>query len=77
MRRPTKAIPGNSTVRRVAYRADEELWSRRLTDVKYSRHEGRGDEVTDAQYPMVLDLPAAARLLGIGRTLAYELVRTG
>jgi predicted site-specific integrase-resolvase len=33
--------------------------------------------MTDAQYPMVLDLPAAARLLGIGRTLAYELVRTG
>jgi predicted site-specific integrase-resolvase len=33
--------------------------------------------MTDAEYPMVLDLPAAAHLLGIGRTLAYELVRTG
>jgi excisionase family DNA binding protein len=27
--------------------------------------------------PAVLDLPAAARLLGIGRTTAYELVRNG
>lgn len=26
--------------------------------------------------PAVLDVPHAARLLGIGRTLAYELVRT-
>ncbi|MDP9117356.1 MAG: helix-turn-helix domain-containing protein [Actinomycetota bacterium] len=25
----------------------------------------------------MLDVPQAARLLGIGRTLAYELVRTG
>jgi excisionase family DNA binding protein len=27
--------------------------------------------------PAVLDLPEAARLLGIGRTLAYQLVRDG
>jgi hypothetical protein len=27
--------------------------------------------------PVVVDLPTAARLLGIGRTSAYELVRTG
>lgn len=27
--------------------------------------------------PVVIDLPTAARLLGIGRTSAYELVRTG
>ena len=27
--------------------------------------------------PAVLDVPAAADLLGVGRTLAYELVRTG
>jgi hypothetical protein len=33
--------------------------------------------MTELQYPPVLDLPAAARLLGIGRTLAYQLVRTG
>jgi predicted DNA-binding transcriptional regulator AlpA len=26
--------------------------------------------------PPVIDLPSAARLLGIGRTAAYELVRT-
>jgi excisionase family DNA binding protein len=25
----------------------------------------------------VLDVPTAARVLGIGRTMAYELVRTG
>ena len=32
---------------------------------------------TDAHdLPPVIDLPAAARLLGIGRTAAYELVRT-
>ncbi len=30
-----------------------------------------------ADLPSVLDLPAAARLLGIGRTKAYELVRDG
>jgi|SRR3954468_1589439 len=29
-----------------------------------------------AVLPAVLDVPQAARLLGIGRTLAYELVRT-
>jgi predicted DNA-binding transcriptional regulator AlpA len=29
-----------------------------------------------APLPAVLDVPQAARLLGIGRTLAYELVRT-
>lgn len=27
--------------------------------------------------PAALDVPTAARLLGIGRTMAYELVRTG
>jgi hypothetical protein len=27
--------------------------------------------------PVVVDLPTAAAVLGIGRTLAYELVRTG
>jgi predicted DNA-binding transcriptional regulator AlpA len=27
--------------------------------------------------PTVLDVPTAARVLGIGRTMAYELVRTG
>lgn len=27
--------------------------------------------------PPVVDLPTAARLLGIGRSAAYELVRTG
>jgi excisionase family DNA binding protein len=27
--------------------------------------------------PAMLDVPQAAELLGIGRTLAYELVRTG
>ncbi len=27
--------------------------------------------------PAVLDLPTAARVLGVGRTIAYELVRTG
>ncbi len=27
--------------------------------------------------PAVLDLPTAARVLGVGRTIAYELVRSG
>ncbi|TAM91389.1 MAG: DNA-binding protein [Jatrophihabitans sp.] len=31
----------------------------------------------DAAVPAVVDLPTAAAMLGIGRTLAYELVRTG
>lgn len=31
---------------------------------------------SSAPVPAVLDVPQAARLLGIGRTLAYELVRT-
>ena len=30
-----------------------------------------------AQLPPLVDLPTAARVLGIGRGLAYELVRTG
>lgn len=29
------------------------------------------------ELPPVLDLPRAARMLGVGRTCAYELVRTG
>jgi hypothetical protein len=28
-------------------------------------------------WPATLDVPEAARLLGIGRTAAYELIRTG
>jgi predicted DNA-binding transcriptional regulator AlpA len=27
--------------------------------------------------PVMLDVPAAARLLGVGRTLAYDLIRAG
>jgi predicted DNA-binding transcriptional regulator AlpA len=34
------------------------------------------DSPRRAGLPAVLDVPQAARLLGIGRTLAYELVRT-
>jgi len=30
-----------------------------------------------SQLPPLVDLPTAARVLGIGRGLAYELVRTG
>ena len=30
----------------------------------------------EERLPAVLDVPQAARMLGIGRTLAYELVRT-
>jgi hypothetical protein len=33
-------------------------------------------DVQHSVLPAVLDVPQAARLLGIGRTLAYELVRT-
>jgi len=33
--------------------------------------------MSDLNVPAVLDLPTAASLLGIGRTLAYELVRSG
>ena len=32
---------------------------------------------TTDRVPAILTVPQAARLLGIGRTLAYELVRTG
>lgn len=32
--------------------------------------------IQHAALPAVLDVPQAARLLGIGRTLAYELIRT-
>lgn len=47
---------------------------------KQSRGAPRGNAVMGgsqrAVLPAVLDVPQAARLLGIGRTLAYELVRT-
>ena len=32
---------------------------------------------TDGELPPVVDLPTAAKMLGIGRTMAYGLVRTG
>lgn len=35
------------------------------------------DRTALAQLPPLVDLPTAARVLGIGRGLAYELVRTG
>jgi len=34
-------------------------------------------DVDPAALPAVIDLAIAARLLGVGRTVAYELVRTG
>lgn len=34
-----------------------------------------GDELTDL--PALLDVEAAARVLGVGRSLAYQLVREG
>jgi excisionase family DNA binding protein len=37
--------------------------------------EGQGEAL--APVPCMLDVRQAARMLGIGRTLAYELVRTG
>jgi len=37
---------------------------------------GAGQQDLDA-LPTVLDLPSAAELLGIGRTMAYQLVRGG
>jgi excisionase family DNA binding protein len=37
----------------------------------------KGQSDALAPVPTMLDVPQAARLLGIGRTLAYELVRTG
>lgn len=33
--------------------------------------------VTDEEMPRVVDVATAANMLGIGRTLAYQLVRTG
>jgi hypothetical protein len=37
---------------------------------------GDQDDVLFSDLPPFLDVPQAARVLGIGRTLAYELVRT-
>jgi hypothetical protein len=37
----------------------------------------RFSEDNKGALPAVVDLPTAAAMLGIGRTLAYELVRTG
>lgn len=36
-----------------------------------------GMTVTRTELPPVVDLPTAAGMLGIGRTMAYRLVRTG
>jgi hypothetical protein len=41
-----------------------------------SRNDYTSANILRAALPAVLDVPQAARLLGIGRTLAYELVRT-
>lgn len=37
---------------------------------------GNAHQTDTTALPAVLDVPAAAQLLGIGRTLAYELIRT-
>ena len=39
------------------------------------KHSARSSERSGS--PAVIDLPEAARLLGVGRTLAYQLVREG
>lgn len=41
-----------------------------------SRNDYTSANIPRTAMPAVLDVPQAARLLGIGRTLAYELVRT-
>jgi predicted DNA-binding transcriptional regulator AlpA len=41
-----------------------------------ARNDYTSANILRAALPAVLDVPQAARLLGIGRTLAYELVRT-
>lgn len=40
-------------------------------------HEARSKESGMRALPSLLDVPDAAVLLGIGRTMAYQLVRTG
>lgn len=40
------------------------------------REEVRSPVGNDGRLPAVLEVPQAARMLGIGRTLAYQLVRT-
>jgi predicted DNA-binding transcriptional regulator AlpA len=41
-----------------------------------AQHSYTEGKIQRAALPAVLDVPQAARLLGIGRTLAYELIRT-
>lgn len=45
-------------------------------DAPLARNDHRATDPESCSLPTVLDVPQAARLLGIGRTLAYELVRT-
>jgi predicted DNA-binding transcriptional regulator AlpA len=56
--------------------AAEVLHMARRQSTQASRDGYVWDTARRASLPAVLDVPQAARLLGIGRTLAYELVRT-
>lgn len=50
-----------------------------MADSATQQSPGRGTpaDLDLSALPPVLDLPQAAQLLGVGRTCAYELVRTG
>lgn len=63
-------LPGRSTSADVLNLRQSEQPTTRSRDKRAQKVQQR------AGLPAVLDVPEAAQLLGIGRTLAYELVRT-
>ena len=66
--------PGNCRGSRAPHRVGCADWGARRKAVTMTID---ASDIDVRHLPVVVDLPTAARLLGVGRTSAYELVRTG
>ena len=73
---------GAKTIRRQRRRQAQSVTSegRLITTTHHTMHPNRREGVTRAELlalPVTVDIPTAARALGLGRSTAYELARRG
>lgn len=67
---------GTTHLDKLGYRCDPEIASLLCTDPEVAMSLGMSIEELET-LPAVVDVSTAARILGVGRTSAYDLVRTG